>query len=249
MDFSTKALEEITTLVVAEISQQIEAEEIKNLPELENGIRALLKEVGQESYGKVLEREDHKLGKRVRCGCGWQARRISIRAAQVLTVFGRVSYRRSYYGCSRCGEKQHRLDQDWGISPGEVSPVLGKLLAVAGVDIAFERARRSIQEFLLVEVSDNTIRKQTQLMGEKQAQREAEWIHDSQDEAWLQQRESSLESVPERLYGSLDGVQVPIGEEWRELKTLSWYRVAPVYGQADPRAQEISYHTQIAPAQ
>lgn len=67
------------------------------------------------------------------------------------------------------------------------------------------------------------------------------------DEAWLQQRERSITSVPERLYGSLDGVQVPIGEAWRELKTLSWYRVAPVYGQAEPKAQAIRYHTEIAP--
>jgi hypothetical protein len=90
-----------------------------------------------------------------------KAKRISKRNAKVLTVFGWVRYRRSYYGCSRCGKKQNRLDKDWGIHPGEVSPVLGKLLAIAGVDIAFERARRKIKEFLLVEVSDNTIRKQT----------------------------------------------------------------------------------------
>ena len=126
---------------------------------------------------------------------------------------------------------------------------MGKLLAIAGVDIAFERARRKIKEFLLVEVSDNTIRKQTQLMGEKQAQLEAEWIRDSQDESWLQKRERRIESVPERLYGSMDGAQVPIGEEWRELKTLSWYHVAGVYGQEQHKAQEISYHSEIAPAQ
>jgi len=40
MDFSTKAKEAISTLVVAEISPQIEAEEIKDLQELENGTRA-----------------------------------------------------------------------------------------------------------------------------------------------------------------------------------------------------------------
>jgi hypothetical protein len=219
------------------------------LQELENGIREILQEVGHQAYGKVLEKEDRKLGKRVGCECGAKARRIMKREAKVLTVFGRVRYRRSYYGCTRCGKKEHRLDQDWGIRPGEVSPVLGKLLAIAGVDIAFERARRSIQEFLLVEVSDHTIRKHTQLMGEKQAQREAQWVQDSQDEDWLQKRERNIENAPARLYGSLDGAQVPIGEEWRELKTLSWYRVAEVYGQAELKAQDISYHTEIAPAQ
>jgi hypothetical protein len=126
---------------------------------------------------------------------------------------------------------------------------MGKLLAIAGVDIAFERAQRKIREFLLVEVSDNTIRKQTQQIGQKQAQLEAEWIRQSQDEAWLQERERTMSAVPQRLYGSLDGAQVPVGQEWRELKTLSWYQVAEVYGQAEPKAQAISYHSAIAPAE
>ncbi len=249
MDFSTKAMEEISTVLAKEIGKLIEEGKVKDLQGLENGIREMLKEVGVQTYEKVLEKEDRKLGKRVRCECGAKAQRISKRGAKVMSVFGWVSYRRSYYGCSRCGEKQNRLDKNWGIHPGEVSPVLGKLLAIAGVDIAFERARRKVKEFLMVEVSDNTIRKQTQLMGQKQAHLEAQWMQESQDEAWLQSRERTIESVPERLYGSIDGAQAPIGEEWRELKCLSWYRVAAVYGQEQHKAQEISYHCEIAPAQ
>jgi len=249
MDFSTKALAEISTVVAEEIGKLIKDEEIKDLQDLENGIREMMQEVGLQTYEKVLEKEDRKLGKQVRCECGAQAQRISKRGAKVMTVFGWVSYQRSYYGCSRCGEKQNRLDKNWGIHPGEVSPVLGKLLAIAGVDIAFEKARRKIKEFLLVEVSDNTIRKQTQLMGQKQAHMEAQWIQESHNEAWLQSRERTIESVPEQLYGSIDGAQVPIGEEWRELKSLCWYRVAAVYGQEQHKAREISYHCEIAPAQ
>lgn len=249
MDFSIKALEDISTVLAEEIGELIEAEKIKDLQGVENGIREMLKAVGIQAYEKVLEKEDQKLGKRIGCECGGQAQRISKRDAKVMSVFGWVSYRRSYYGCSRCGEKQNRLDKIWDLHPGEVSAVMGKLLAIAGVDIAFERARRKIKEFLLVEVSDNTIRKQTQLMGQKQAHLESQWIQDSQDEAWLQNRERTIGNVPEQLYGSMDGAQVPIGEEWRELKSLSWYRVAAVYGQEQPKAQEISYHCDIAPAQ
>ena len=249
MDFSTKALNEISTLMAGEINRLIEAEAIQDLHELENGIRALSKAVGRQTYEQVLEQEDEKQGPRVGCACGVQAPRISKRKAKVLTVFGWVSYRRSYYGCRRCGQHHHRLDQLWGLHPGEVSPVMGKLLAIAGVDIAFERAQRKIREFLLVEVSDNTIRKQTQQIGQKQAQLEAEWVRQSQDGAWLQERERTMSEVPQRLYGSLDGAQVPVGQEWRELKTLSWYQVTEVYGQAEPRAQAISYHSAIAPAE
>lgn len=249
MDFSTKAKEEITKILAEEIGEHIEIGKLSNAEGLENGLREMLKEIGQETYRKVLENEDEKLGKQIGCECGAKAKRISKRRAKVMTVFGWVSYRRSYYGCDRCGKKQHRVDEAWGISPGEVSAVLRKLLAIVGVDIAFERARRTIREFLLVEVSDNTIRKQTQYMGERQAEIEAEWMRDSNDEIWLQERERIIEDVPERLYGSMDGAQVPVGEEWRELKTISWYRVAEIYGQEQSKAQEISYYSEIAPVQ
>jgi len=249
MDFSTKVKEAITTLLAEEISTQIVAEEINNVEELENSLREMLKEIGQQTYGKVLEKEDEKLGKRIACACGSKAKRISIRSAKVMTVFGWIEYRRSYYGCARCGKKGSRLDEDWGLSPGEVSRVLGKLLAIAGVDIAFERGRRTIKEMLLLEVSDNSIRKQTQDEGVRQAEIEAEWIRDSHDESWLQKRERGIGEVPDRLYGSIDGAHVPIEAEWRELKTVCWYRVAGVYGQEKHKAQEISYHSEIAPAQ
>lgn len=248
MNFSIKAVEAMSTLVAREIGNLIDAGEIKDVQEIENSIREMLKEIGQQAYGRVLEKEDQKNGKRVRCECGAPARRVSKREAKMLTVFGRVSYRRGYYECSRCGQKRYRLDQEWGLQPGQVSPVLSILLAIAGVDIAFDKAREHVEKFLLIEVSDNTIRKQTQVTGKKQAQREAQWIQESHDEEWLQERERRIADVPEVLYGSIDGAQVPIGEGWRELKSLSWYRVAEVYGQAEPKAQAISYHSEVAPA-
>jgi hypothetical protein len=249
MDFSTKAKEAIITLLAEEISTHIIAKEINNVEELENSLREMLKEIGQQTYGKVLEKEDEKLGKRIMCACGSKARRISIRSAKFMTVFGWIEYRRSYYGCACCGKKENRLDEEWGLSPGKVSQVLGKLLAIAGVDIAFERGKRTIKEMLLLEVSDNSIRKQTQNEGEKQAENEAEWIRDTHDESWLQKRERHIGEVLDRLYGSIDGAHVPIEAEWRELKTVCWYQVAGVYGQEKHRAQEISYHSEIAPAQ
>jgi hypothetical protein len=248
MNFSTKAQENMGTILAEEVGKLIEAGEIKDIEKLENGLREILKGVGAQAYGKILENEDEKLGKEVRCGCGGKAKRIMRRKGKILSVFDWVEYLRSYYGCSRCGRKHTRLDQDWGLRPGEVSPVMGKLLAIAGVDLAFEKARRKIKEFLLVEVSDNTIRKQTQRIGEKKAQLEEKWIEDSQDEAWLQAREREVTEVPERLYGSIDGALAPIGAEWRELKTLCWYRVAEVYGQKQQKAQQISYHSDILPA-
>ncbi len=249
MDFSTKAIATISTSLAEEIGKLIEDGKIENLRFLEDGIRELLKETGRQVYEKVLEKEDKKLGKEVPCACGDKAKRISNRSAKLLTVFGWVSYRRTYYGCIACGKKESRLDKNWQIHPGEVSPVMGKLLTIAGVEQAFEKAKRNIRNFLLVEVNDNSIRKFTQKAGKKQAELESQWIKESQDGAWLQKRERELGDIPERLYASMDGVQTPVGDEWRELKVLNWYEVSPVYGKKEKRAREISYHCDIAKAQ
>jgi hypothetical protein len=249
MDFSTKAIEAVSTSLAEEIGMLIEAGEIEDLLGLENGIREILKETGQQVYRKVLEKEDEKLGQTVPCTCGGQTRRISRRPAKFLTVFGWVSYRRSYYGCSACGKKESLLDKVWQISPGEVSPVMRRLLVIGGVEQAFEKAKRTMKNFLLVEVNDNSIRKFTQEAGENQALLEKEWIAESQDEIYLQNRERRFEEFPERLYASLDGVQIPIEDEWRELKIVNWYQVDPVYGKKEKKAQEISYHCDVAKAQ
>lgn len=249
MDFSTRTVEEISTLLAKEMGRLIEEEQVHNAVELENGIRALVKAIGQRGYEKVLEQEERKQGTCLRCGCGSKAKRISRRKAKILTVFGWASYPRSYYGCKACGQKTCPLDQRWELNPGAVSGVLGELLAIMGVEMAFDRASRSIQAFLLLEVSDNTIRKQTQAVGDRQAQREAQWIADSLDEDWLQQRQRNRPQPPQRLYGSMDGAQVPVEAEWRELKSVCWYEVIGVYGQEKDKAQQITYHSDISSAQ
>lgn len=247
MDFSIQVQENISTAIAEEISKLISTSD--DLVSLENHIRSTMKEIGRQVYEKVLETEDEAYGKRIACSCGHQSQRISRRAGKLLTVFGWLSYRRSYYGCSHCGQKTLPLDATWHINPGKVSPVMSKLLAIAGVNVSFDRARSNLVDFLLVEVSDNTIRKYTEQMGKKQADAESQWIAQSQDEAWLQSREHTINDVPARLYGSMDGVQVPVGMEWRELKTLTWYQVDPVYGKEKKRSQEISYHCEIAQAE
>jgi hypothetical protein len=98
------------------------------------------------------------------------------------------------------------------------------------VTVAFEEARQQIQRFLHVEVSTNTIRQETQLLGERRAQQEQKWIENSQNLAYLQQREQ-VQERPQRLYGSMDGAFVPIEQEWKEAKLISWYQVGLRYGQ------------------
>jgi hypothetical protein len=155
-----------------------------------------------------------------------------------------VAYRRSYYQCEQCGRRWKPLDQQQQLRPGRATQTMAGLLGLAGVTVSFEEARAQVRQYLQVEVGVNTIRQETQLLGDKQAHQEQMWIEQGHDPAYLQSRERQAER-PLRWYGSIDGAFVPIEQEWKEAKTVSWYRVGPRYGSADSHALDIAYYTSL----
>jgi hypothetical protein len=247
MKFSTESIAKIEKVLEAELAEQLKTGELK-AEELEQGLRNSLQEIGRKSYGKMLsmlDQHDHDI--RSDCECGQEGQRVSQREAQVLSVFGWSTYRRSYYQC-RCGCRWFALDQEHNLRAGQATEGMSRLLGLAGVTVSFEEASRQIQQYLQVEVCANTIRQETQRIGQKQAMREQTWIEQSQDLVYLQERERQP-AGPQRLYGSIDGAFVPLEEEWKEAKTVSWYQVGSRYGTEDLRAQEIAYYTSLEPAE
>jgi hypothetical protein len=130
------------------------------------------------------------------------------------------------------------------------------------VEVSFEEASQLAERFLLFRVSDNTVRKQTEGYGNAQAQAEKEWIENAEDEKAWQVRERNLKPQPGRIYASLDGAHVPLQHEWRELKTLCWYKVEkirpgpsqnqfspPMGEQRDLQAKEMKYHCDVTEAE
>ena len=262
MEFSTTAKEAMAEIMVAEIERMGLA--AGNIQEIENGMREMLRGVGAAALGLALERRDQQENGKPRRTCECQAEQQFLfrRSAKVVSVFGRVSYRRRYFHCPRCGCGQAPLDGQVGVEPGKVTSGLAALLALAGIEVAFEEAAQLVERFLLVRVSDNTVRKETERFGVLQQAQEAAWQEQSQDPEWLLQRRRQLGKQSGRLYGSLDGVMVPLVGEWRELKNLAWYRVEPVRSwqkrrhhasrvgeQNDLQAQDIHYYCDMQTAQ
>lgn len=227
MKFSTEAICKMAEIMVSEMKQiGMEAEGIRGV---ELGMREFLREVGVQALGSYLEQKDEEIQEaEVRCTCGEEMKYLFKREGTILSVFGRVRYRRRYQICEHCHVGRSALDQKMGIEAGQVTGGLAELLALAGVEISFEEGTRWLERYLLFRVSDNTLRKETERFGELQKAREAEWIKNSQDEKWLQQRQREIGKQAGRLYGSLDGVMAPLKREWRELKNIAWYRVEPI---------------------
>jgi len=261
MEFSIRRLEQVAKILAEEIKEQLA--EKQGINEMEQMMRELVKEAAGLGIQQALEQGEERYAREeVVCQCGEKAKFVSKREAVLWTVFGKVGYKRRYYLCSECHQGQSPLDQKYGIVPGQVTQALSSLLGVLGVEVAFEEASQLAERFLLFRVSDNTVRKQTEGYGNAQAQAEKEWIEKAEDEKSLQVRERSLEYRSGRMYASIDGAHVPLQHEWRELKTLCWYKVEKI-GRSTPKkhhgqaigelshlhAKDMQYYCDIAEAE
>jgi hypothetical protein len=261
MECSTRRMEQVAKLLADELAERLAGKQDVN--EMERMMRELVKEAANIGMRHAIEQGEETCGSReVSCTCGQKAQFVSKRSAVIWTVFGKVDYQRRYYLCPNCHQGQSPVDQKYGIEPGQTTPTLASLLGVLGVEVSFEEASRLAERFLLFRVSDNTVRKQSEGYGNAQAQAEKEWIEKAEDEKALQVRERHLQPQPGRIYASIDGAHVPLQQEWRELKTLCWYKVenihaslprkhhgSPMEGQSNLQTKAMKYHCDITDAE
>lgn len=257
-EWNPEIMETMSDLLAEQVGQMMAMHPEYVSGDIEGEMRRLLGVVGAKAMGKSFTAQDDRYPTTVCCDCGHEARYIMRRQAKTLTAFGWVGYRRAYHLCDQCHRGQCPLDEKLGLQPGQVSMGLQPLLGLLGVQTSFDEASRLAKELLLLEVSDNTIRKVTQALGKRQAAKEAVWWQQSQDPAQLRKR-ARVQAAPRRLYGSIDGVLTPIDDEWRELKVGAWYEVTANSERQWPsrfhhrigelealKAEDITYYCDIA---
>jgi len=232
-----KLAEMMKTMV---IEQEEAGQSKRTIAQIETGMREILKETGAQALSLFLNSMQATPVNEIECSCGGTLRYQRKRSATVISVFGRVEYERAYYaGCS-CKEGKAPLDEKLGLKPGAVTAGLATLLAMAGIGFSYHESPRWLQAYLLFDISENTVRSETEQMGKLQDEYEKELIQKSQDEAYLQERQRNAGRVPPRLYGSMDAAKVRIEprpkkgqeveehENWRDLKLLCWFETEEV---------------------
>jgi hypothetical protein len=220
--------------VVREVMEE-EGQEQARIGDVELAMRVILLQIGGRALKWFLETADGKAEAEIECACGGKLTYQRRREATIWSVFDKVVYRRAYYAGCRCSKGCAPVDQRYGIEPGKVTAGLACLLALSGIHKAFEDGKKLLKEFLLFEVSENTVRAETQKMGELQREAEVELIREMHDEASLQKREQAPAPAPDILYGSIDAAKVRIEprapqekaaenrESWRDLKAGCFY--------------------------
>lgn len=220
---------------VVEEALKTESKEEVLIGDVEMAIRESLLEIGSSALKYVLEDADKETEAEIECACGGKLKYQRRREATLWSVFGKVVYKRAYYAGCACGKGYAPVDRRYGIEPGKVTAGLARLIALSGIHHAFDEGRKLLKEYLLFEVSENTVRAETQKMGELQRQAEAELVKATHSEMGLQKREQSQPVAPHILYGSIDAAKVRIEprdrkekavknrEIWRDLKAGCWY--------------------------
>ena len=260
MEFNTKKVQ-VMGKAMAEEMKRCGFSFENDLYEVENTMRELQRQIGLVGLAEYLEEADDELHEEVKNSATKNGFYFhSYRPAVIWSVFGKVSFERRYYRHKNAKEREVKgcsyLDQRMGFSAGQVTPSLAELLALEGVSTPFEEATKKIEKFLLFQVSDNTLRKETEAFGAIQDDIEQELIRQSQDEDWLQKRKREQEAeISGRIYGSVDGFFAPLLEGWKEFKALAWYNVEEILAyqkrrhhgnevgeQNNLQAENIAYH-------
>jgi hypothetical protein len=241
MEDIQRIAQEVAKLVQAGMRQaQTESKEAQTMAEFEFSFREGLRQIGAEALGIFLSELQQTPESEIACACGGRQHYQRMRPAVTITVFGKVEYIRAYYAGCGCGKGMAPLDKTYGLEAGAISSGLAQLMALAGIAFSFEESEQWLKEFLLFEVSENSIRSETQEMGRLQQKGEEVDIQTSQNEKALQKRLREEKQIPKRLYGSIDAAKVrieprarqgePVGEheDWRDMKVGCWYQAEAV---------------------
>lgn len=237
MKYNIEKINQIGKLLAEIVEEALQTEGQKGvlIGDIEMTIRESLLKIGGSALKCFLENADGKVEAEIKCACGGKLKYQRRRKATIWSVFDKVIYKRAIYAGCTCGQGCAPVDQRYGIEAGKVTAGLARLLALIGVNHAFDEGRKSLKEFLLFEVSENTVRAETQTMGKLQRQADTDLVKATQNEANLQKREQSQQPAPDILYGSIDAAKVRIEprdekekavedrELWRDLKVGCWY--------------------------
>jgi hypothetical protein len=243
MEYNTEEINEIAKQLVKLVGKNLKRKEKAGQPtiaDFEKEFRAVLRQIGMKALGLYLSGLQTTPGSEIRCSCGGRLHYQRMREAKIISVFGPVSYKRAYYAGCTCQKGKAPLDARYGLKPGAVSSGLAQLMALTGIGFSFEESEKWLAEFLWFDISENSIRSETEGLGLLQDKEDEKAIEASQDEQALQQRMREVNEVPTRLYGSIDAAKVRIeprakngepaleDEEWRDMQVGCWYETEPV---------------------
>ena len=148
--------------------------------------------------------------------CGKRVKAQSWRQRKVTTVCGTITYERPWFICPRCQQGFSPVDQTLELEARmRLSEGLREWIIGLGATTSFAEAAGWLGQLTGIEVSDETVRQQTERRGEEfeEVQERA-----SEEVSRTQESASPLDPAPGVLVVETDGVMLRYLDGWHEVK-------------------------------
>ncbi len=138
-----------------------------DLESWETALRAAVLVAGAKALGTLLE--GIGVGRReepVVCVCGLPMKSLGLKDKLLMTILGKVPYRRSMFQCPACGATRYPGDEELDVDGTTRSPGLRRMMARAGSQSTFKEGREDLRVYAGIEVSVKDVERVAETIGQ-----------------------------------------------------------------------------------
>lgn len=231
---------------LVKLVEEIEELEDGDLQTLERNIYKGILEVGRKLLQCRINKGNEKApGTRVG-ECGHEQYLVDYRKKQILTIMGKVEFKRAYYRCrpgkeekcenqTQCGQGRSPADQVWGIDQRRTTPGVQEYISYLCARLTFEEAAETFSRLLPLSISARQAQSLMEPVGKALAEQEEKLLkalfeqaskkHTSTEE----QKKHFLPESIERLYIEMDGIFERLRRGTVEMEEREKQRKGDVY--------------------
>ena len=178
--------------------------------------------------------------------CGHEQHLVDYRKKQILTMMGKVEFKRAYYQCQRgeqekeenqklCGQGRSPADQVWGIDQRRTTPGVQESISYLCARLTFEEAAETFSRLLPLDISARQAQSLMEPVGKALAEREERVLKALFEQAshkqssTEEQKDQILPKSIERLYIEMDGIMERLRRGTVEMEEREKQRKGDVY--------------------
>jgi len=233
---------------LGKLIEEIEGIENGNLKELEQKIYKGVLDVGRKLFQCRMNQSEEKAARKQVGACGHEQHVVDYRTKQILTMMGKVEFKRAYYQCQRekeqKGEEEEQkqrclgrapADQVWGIDQRRTTPGVQEAISYLCARLTFEEAAETFSRFLPLQMTARQAQNLMEPVGKALAEQEEKELKALFEQAAhkhpsVQEHQVLLTlKTIERLYIETDGIMERLRRGTVEMEEKEKTRKGDVY--------------------
>src|SRR5947207_4105240 len=233
---------------LVKLVEEVEGIEDGNLKELEQKIYKGVLELGRKLFQcRINQRGEKAPGNQVG-ECGHEQQLVDYRTKQILTMMGKVEFKRAYYHCQKRKEQEGEekeqkqrcpgrapADQVWGIDQRRTTPGVQEVIGYLCARLTFEESAETFSRFLPLKMTAKQAQNLMEPVGKALAEQEEAVLKALFEQATdkhtsvQEQQELLADLCIERLYIQMDGIMERLRRGTVEMEDSEKTRKGDVY--------------------